>query len=129
MSNYIELEDYDRKLIDDSLRNMMKENDRSGSGTREELTRKYYQDINVTLFELRLKIQSPDLDSKKYKDLSLSDLKLIKSCLLGLDDSNHQKSLVEQDEIEYYKRCKLQMSALLEKISAMEQHTMYSGLL
>ena len=125
MSNYLDLEDCERKLIDNSLRNTMKENDRSGSGTREELTRKYYQDINITLFELRLKIQSPDLDSKKYKDLSLSDLKLIKSCLLGFYDFNHKKSLVEQDKMEYYKHGQLQMSALLEKISAIEEHTMY----
>lgn len=129
MSNYIELEDYDRKLIDDSLRNTMKENDRSGSGSSENLTRKYYQDMNVMLFELRLKIQSPDPHSKEYKNLSLSDFKLIKSCLLGLDDSNNQKSLVEQDKIGYYKHSKLQMSALLEKISAMEQYTMDNGLL
>ena len=57
------------------------------------------------------------------------DFKLIKSCLLGLDDSNNQKSLVEQDKIGYYKHSKLQMSALIEKISAMEQYTMDNGLL
>ena len=48
-----------------------------------------------------------------------------------LDDFTYQKSLEdkEKDKVAYYKSCKLQMSALREKLSAIELHTMYSGLL
>ena len=48
-----------------------------------------------------------------------------------LDDFTYQKSLEEKekDKVEYYKNFELQMSALRKKLSAIESHTMYSGLL
>ena len=107
----------------------MKENDKSSAASMEELIKKYHQDSNLGLFELRSKIKSHDLG--KYEDLSLNDLKLITNCLTLLDDFTYQKSLEEKekDKGEYYKNCELQMSALREKLSAIESHTMYSGLL
>lgn len=80
-------------------------------------------------FELRSKIKTHDLG--KYENLSLNDLKLITNCLTLWDDFTYQKSLeqTEKDKVEYYQNCKLQMSALREKLSAIELHTMYSGLL
>ena len=48
-----------------------------------------------------------------------------------LDDFTYQKSLEEKekDKVEYYKNFESQMSALRKKLSAIESHTMYSGLL
>lgn len=105
----------------------MKENDKSSVESRDELIKKYYQDSNLGLFELRSKIKSHTLG--KYEDLSLNNLKLITNCLMLLDDFTYQKSLEDKEKVAYYKSCKLQMSALREKISAIELHTMYSGLL
>ena len=105
----------------------MKENDKSSVESRDELIKKYYQDSNLGLFELRSKIKSHALG--KYEDLSLNNLKLITNCLMLLDDFTYQKSLEDKEKVAYYKSCKLQMSALREKLSAIEFHTMYSGLL
>ena len=107
----------------------MKENDKSSVESRDELIKKYYQDSNLGLCELRSKIKSHTLG--KYEDLSLNNLKLITNCLMLLDDFTYQKNLEdkEKDKVAYYKSCKLQMSALREKLSAIELHTMYSGLL
>jgi hypothetical protein len=129
MNDYLDLTEYERILIDNGVKMAMKENDKSSLTTKDELTKKYYQDKNLELFELRLKIKSHDLG--KYEHLSLNDLKLIANCLTLLDDFTYQKSLEEKekDKLEYYKNFELQMSALREKLSAIESHTMYSGLL
>ena len=105
----------------------MKENDKSSVESRDELIKKYYQDSNLGLFELRSKIKSHALG--KYEDLSLNNLKLITNCLMLLDDFTYQNSLEDKEKVAYYKSCKLKMSALCEKLSAIELHTMYSGLL
>ena len=107
----------------------MKENDKSSAGSTDELIKKYHQDSNLGLFELRSKIKTHDLG--RYEDLSLNNLKLITNCLMLLDDFTYQKSLEEKekDKVEYYKNFESQMSALRKKLSAIESHTMYSGLL
>ena len=129
MNNHLDLTLQERSLIDNSLRIAMKENDKSSVESRDELIKKYHQDSNLGLFELRLKIKSHDLG--RYEDLSLNNLKLIKNCLMLLDDFTYQKSLEEKeiDKVEYDKNLELQMSALRKKLSAIESHTMYSGLL
>ena len=50
----------------------------------------------------------------RYEDLSLNNLKLIKNCLMLLDDFTYQESLEEKetDKVEYDKNLELQMSAL-----------------
>ena len=68
----------------------MKENDKSNVESRDELIKKYYQDSNWGLFELRSKSKSPALG--KYEDLSLNNLKLITNCLMLLDDFTYQKN-------------------------------------
>ena len=67
----------------------------------------------------------------RYEDLSLNNLKLIKNCLMVLDDFTYQKSLEEKetDKVEYDKNLELQMSALRKKLSAIESHTIYISLL
>lgn len=129
MNDHLDLTVQERSLIDNSLRIAMKENDKSSAASREELIKKYHQDSNLGIFELRSKIKSHDLG--KYQDLSLNDLKLITSCLTLLDDFTYQKSLEEKetDKVEYDKNLELQMSALRKKLSAIESHIMYSGLL
>ena len=129
MNDHLDLTVQERSLIDNSLRIAMKENDKNSVASREELIKKYHQDSNLGIFELRSKIKSHNLG--KYEDLSLNDLKLITNCLTLLDDFTYQKSLEEKekDKEEYYKNCELQMSALRKKLSAIESHTMYSGLL
>ncbi len=129
MNDYLDLTVYEWSLIDNGVKIAMKENDKSSVTTRDELIKKYYQDSNLGLFELRLKIKSHHL--AKYEDLSLNDLKLIANCLTLLDDFTYQKSLEEKEKgkLEYYKNYELQMSELREKLSAIELHTMYSGLL
>ena len=79
------------------------------------------------LFELRSKIKLHALG--KYEDLSLNNLKLITNCLMLLEDFTYQNSLEDKEKVAYYKSWKLQMSALREKLSAIELHTMYSDLL
>ena len=129
MNDNLDLTVQERSLIDNSLRIAMKENDKSSVESRDELIKKYHQDSNLGLFELRSKIKSHDLG--RYEDLSLNNLKLITNCLMLLDDFTYQKSLEEKetDKVEYYKNFELQMSALRKKLSAIESHTMYSGLL
>lgn len=129
MNDHLDLTMYERSLIDNSLRIAMKENDKSSVGSTDELIKKYHQDSNLGLFELRSKIKTHDLG--KYEDLSLNDLKLITNCLTLWDDFTYQKSLEEKetDKVEYYKNFELQMSALREKLNTIETHTMYSGLL
>ena len=129
MNDHLDLTVQERSLIDNSLRIAMKENDKSSVESRDELIKKYHQDSNLGLFELRSKIKSHDLG--RYEDLSLNNLKLITNCLMLLDDFTYQKSLEEKekDKEEYYKNFELQMSALRKKLSAIESHTMYSGLL
>ncbi|WP_201542942.1 hypothetical protein [Psychrobacter immobilis] len=129
MNDHLDLTVQERSLIDNSLRIAMKENDKSSVESRDELIKKYHQDSNLGLFELRSKIKSHDLG--RYEDLSLNNLKLITNCLMLLDDFTYQKSLEEKekDKVEYYKNFELQMSALRKKLSAIESHTMYSGLL
>jgi len=129
MNDHLDLTVQERSLIDNSLRIAMKENDKSSAASREELIKKYHQDSNLGIFELRSKIKSHDLG--KYQDLSLNDLKLITSCLTLLDEFTYQKSLEEKekDKEEYYQNCVLQMNALREKLNTIETHTMYSGLL
>ena len=129
MSDHLDLTVYERSLIDNGVRIAMKENDESSVGSTDELIKEYHQDSNLGLFELRSKIKSHDLG--KYEDLSLNDLKLITNCLTLWDDFTYQKSLeqTEKDKVEYYKNCKLQMSALRKKLSTIELHTMYSSLL
>ena len=129
MNDHLDLTLQERSLIDNSLRIAMKENDKSSVESRDELIKKYHQDSNLGLFELRSKIKSHDLG--RYEDLSLNNLKLITNCLMLLDDFTYQKSLEEKeiDKVEYDKNLELQMSALRKKLSAIESHTMYSGLL
>ena len=129
MNDHLDLTVQERSLIDNSLRIAMKENDKSSVESRDELIKKYHQDSNLGLFELRSKIKSHDLG--RYEDLSLNNLKLITNCLMLLDDFTYQKRLEEKekDKVEYYKNFELQMSALRKKLSAIESHTMYSGLL
>ena len=129
MNDHLDLTVQERSLIDNSLRIAMKENDKSSVESRDELIKKYHQDSNLGLFELRSKIKSHDLG--RYEDLSLNNLKLITNCLMLLDDFTYQKSLEEKekDKVGYYKNLELQMSALRKKLSAIESHTMYSGLL
>lgn len=129
MNAHLDLTVYERSLIDNGVRIAMKENDKSSAGSTDELIKKYYQDSNLGLFELRSKIKTHDLG--KYENLSLNDLKLITNCLTLWADFTYQKSLeeTEKHKVEYYKYCELQMSALREKLSAIELHTMYSGLL
>ena len=129
MNDHLDLTVQERSLIDNSLRIAMKENDKSSVESRDELIKKYHQDSNLGLFELRSKIKSHDLG--RYEDLSLNNLKLITNCLMLLDDFTYQKSLEEKekDKVEYYKNFESQMSALRKKLSAIESHTMYSGLL
>ena len=129
MNDHLDLTVQERSLIDNSLRIAMKENDKSSVESRDELIKKYHQDSNLGLFELRSKIKSHDLG--RYEDLSLNNLKLITNCLMLLDDFTYQKSLEEKekDKVGYYKNFELQMSALRKKLSAIESHTMYSGLL
>ena len=129
MNDHLDLTVQERSLIDNSLRIAMKENDKSSVESRDELIKKYHQDSNLGLFELRSKIKSHDLG--RYEDLSLNNLKLITNCLMLLDDFTYQKSLEEKekDKVKYYKNFELQMSALRKKLSAIESHTMYSGLL
>ena len=129
MNDHLDLTVQERSLIDNSLRIAMKENDKSSVESRDELIKKYHQDSNLGLFELRSKIKSHDLG--RYEDLSLNNLKLITNCLMLLDDFTYQKSLEEKekDKVGYYKNFELQMSALRKKLSAIESHTIYSGLL
>ena len=129
MNDHLDLTVYERSLIDNGVRIAMKANDKSSVGSTDELIKKYHQDSNLELFELRSKIKSHDLG--KYENLSLNDLKLITNCLTLWDDFTYQKSLeeTEKHKVEYYKDCELQMSALREMLSAIELHTMYSGLL
>ena len=129
MNDHLDLTVQERSLIDDSLRIAMKENDKSSIESRDELIKKYHQDSNLGLFELRSKIKSHDLG--RYEDLSLNNLKLIKNCLMLLDDFTYQKSLEEKEteKVESYKNLELKMSALRKKLNAIESHTMYSGLL
>ena len=129
MNAHLDLTVYERSLIDNGVRIAMKENDKSSAGSTDELIKKYHQDSNLGLLELRSKIKTHDLG--KYENLSLNDLKLITNCLTLWDDFTYQKSLeeTEKHKVEYYKDCELQMSALREKLSAIELHTMYSGLL
>ena len=129
MNDHLDLTLQERSLIDNSLRIAMKENDKSSVESRDELIKKYHQDSNLELFELRSKIKSHDLG--RYEDLSLNNLKLITNCLMLLDYFTYQKSLEEKetDKVEYYKNFELQMSALRKKLSAIESHTIYSGLL
>ena len=129
MNDHLDLTVYERSLIDNGVRIAMKANDKSSVGSTDELIKKYHQDSNLGLFELRSKIKSHDLG--RYEDLSLNNLKLITNCLMLLDDFTYQKSLEEKekDKVKYYKNFELQMSALRKKLSAIESHTMYSGLL
>ena len=129
MNDHLDLTVYERSLIDNGVRIAMKANDKSSVGSTDELIKKYHQDSNLELFELRSKIKSHDLG--KYENLSLNDLKLITNCLTLWDDFTYQKSLeeTEKHKVEYYKDCELKMSALREKLSAIELHTRYSGLL
>ena len=129
MSDYQDLTGYEWSLINDGLNITMEKNDTIRLGSKDELTRRYYQDSNLRLAELQSKIKLPDMD--KYIDLSLSDLKLITTSLSLLDDFRYQISLEEKEKykVEYYENCKLQMLALREKISAIESHKMYSGTL
>ena len=122
MNDHLDLTVQERSLIDNSLRIAMKENDKSSVESRDELIKKYHQDSNLGLFELRSKIKSHDLG--RYEDLSLNNLKLITNCLMLLDDFTYQKSLEEKekDKVEYYKNFELQMSALRKKLSAIESH-------
>lgn len=91
----MDLTDYERSLIDSSLIIGMKENDRNGLKASEDLTRNYYRDTTLRLFELSTKIKS--LHMVKYGDLSLRDLKLIKNCLSLLDDFTYENSLEERE--------------------------------
>ena len=129
MNDHLDLTLQERSLIDNSLRIAMKENDKSSVESTDELIKKYHQDSNLGLFELRSKIKSHDLG--RYEDLSLNNLKLITNCLMLFDYFTYQKSLEEKetDKVEYYKNFELQMSALREKLNTIETHTMYSGLL
>ena len=129
MSDYQDLTGYEWSLINDGLNITMEKNDTIRLGSKDELTRRYYQDSNLRLAELQSKIKLPDMD--KYIDLSLSDLKLITTSLSLLDDFRYQISLEEKEKykVEYYENCKLKMLAQREKISAIESHKMYSGTL
>lgn len=129
MKNYLDLTEYERNIIDSGLKITMKRNDKISLESKDELTKKYYQDMNLYVLELQSRIKSPNMD--KYIDLSLSDLKQITNCLSLWDDSTYEKSLEEKEKykVEYYKNCELQMTALREKISVIESHKMYSGIL
>lgn len=129
MNDNLDLTVDERSLIDNGLRIAMKDNDKNSVVSRDELIKKYYQDSNLGLFELRSKIKT--LDRDRYQHLSLNDLKLITNCLTILDNYTYQKSLEEKEKnkVEYYKNCELQMSALRQKLNAIESYTIYNGLL
>ena len=93
MNAHLDLTVYERSLIDNGVRIAMKENDKSSMGSTDELIKKYHQDSNLGLFELRSKIKTHDLG--KYENLSLNDLKLITNCLTLWNDFTYQKSLEE----------------------------------
>ena len=129
MNDHLDLTVHEWSLIDNGLRVTMKENDKNSVGSRDELIKKYYQDSNLGLFELRSKINFPNIDM--YLNLSLNNLKLITNCLTVLDGFTYQESLKDENEekIDDYKNHESQMSILREKLSAIEFPTMYSGIL
>lgn len=75
----------------------------------------YYQDFNLTLFELCAKIKAPDFD--KQMDLSSKEIKAIKKALTSLYDRIYQRTLkdIEGNQEDHYKSCKLQIIELERK--------------
>lgn len=125
MKDCLDLTVHEQTLISNGLQVMMTKNIKTSVQSTEKLTERYYEDLNLWLFELSTKVRSPDMD--KYVDLSFSELNMIKSSLTLLDDFTYQKSLEEkeQDKTQYYVNCKLEITQLREKINGIESFKMY----
>ena len=122
MNHYLCLTDYEKNLIDSALLILMKKNIQYSDQSKENSVQQYYQDFNLTLFELCAKIKAPDFD--KQMDLSSKEIKAIKKALTSLYNRIYQKTLkkTESHQEGHYKSCKLQIIELERKIDIIEKN-------
>ncbi len=125
MSNYLDLSGNDLDLIGGGLRIMMTENAKISMEVTETKTKQRYESLSLELLTLCSKINLPDMG--KYIELSVHELKLIKSALLLLAAFIYKKSLgkEEKNKMQYYDTCNLQLIKVRDKISRIESNKMY----
>ncbi|PWK15210.1 hypothetical protein C8D84_101157 [Psychrobacter immobilis] len=127
MNHYLYLTDYEKNLIDSALLILMKKNIQYSDQSKENSVQQYYQDFNLTLFELCAKIKAPDFD--KQMDLSSKEIKAIKKALTSLYDRIYQRTLkdIKSNQEGHYKSCKLQIIELERKIDIIEKNNIESN--
>lgn len=127
MNHYLCLTDYEKNLIDSALLILMKKNIQYSDQSTENSVQQYYQDFNLTLFELCAKIKAPDFD--KQMDLSSREIKAIKKALTSLYDRIYQRTLkdIKSNQEDHYKSCKLQIIELERKIDIIEKNNIESN--
>ena len=127
MNHYLYLTDYEKNLIDSALLILMKKNIQYSDQSKENSVQQYYQDFNLTLFELCAKIKAPDFD--KQMDLSSREIKAIKKALTSLYNCIYQRTLkdIKSNQEGHYKSCKLQIIELERKIDIIEKNNIESN--
>lgn len=127
MNTQLDLLDHERSLIGDGLKIMIIQNAKNSMEVKKEETKQNHEDLSLDLIVLYSKVKLYDLD--KYIQLSLHELKLIKSSLLLLADFMYQKSLekTEKYKSQYYDNFNLQFIKIREKINRMESYEAHSA--
>lgn len=121
MDSYLDLSDCELGLISNGLYIMLQAKTESSKHSAESEIKKDYENINLELFELWLKVKSL---KSKYIDLSINELKLIKGSLILLAKFSYKTSLKQQDKTDYYENYNLQLIEVSRKINNIESYKM-----
>ncbi len=122
MNTHLDLLNHERSLIGDGLKIMIIQNAKNSMEVKKEETKQNHEDLSLDLIVLYSKVKLSDLN--KHIQLSMHELKLIKSGLLFLAGFMYQKSLEKTEKYKtlYYDNCNLQFIKIREKINRMESY-------